>query len=153
MRAEIRPATADDIAAIVANARPADVAEMTALGTSVEESLRGGLQCSDWTYTGLLDGVPVCMFGVAPFSILNGEGRPWMLAANGLEAAQVPFLRACRPVVRAMRESYPRLVNIIDDRNVVAKRWLRWLGFSFDERTMPINGVPFRVFKAGEWNV
>src|SRR3546814_3570757 len=74
MKAEIRPATESDIDVILADIRPADVAEMTALGTTPERAMRQGLARSDWTATGLLDGVPVCMFGVAPVNLMLGRG-------------------------------------------------------------------------------
>lgn len=151
MKAEVRDAREEDIAAILADIRPADVDEMAALGTTPERALRGGMAVSDWTMTGVVDGVPVCMFGVAPQSVLSGIGRPWMLAATGLEAAQVPFLRASRPVVRAMRASYPRLINLVDARNAVAMRWLRWLGFRFDIGSQWVGGHEFIGFRSGDW--
>lgn len=153
MNTEIRAAVVEDIPAIVASARAADVQEMAALGLTVERALQGGMQVSDWSYTGLVDGAPVCMFGVAPRSVLSGEGIPWMLGTNALEAAQVPFLRTCRPVVAAMRDAYPRLANFIDERNTVAMRWLRWLGFRFDDTPVQFNGQTFRVFRMGNWHV
>lgn len=152
MKTEIRPAVADDIPAIAANARAADVQEMAVLGLTVERALQGGMQVSDWSYTGLVDDVPVCMFGVAPRSVLTGEGIPWMLGTNGLEPAQVPFLRLCRPVVTAMQAAYPRLANVIDARNTVAMRWLRWLGFRFDDAPVHLNGQTFLIFRKGTWS-
>jgi len=151
LKAEIRAAVAGDIDAIVADIRPADVAEMEALGTTPERALREGLALSDWSATGTLDDVPVCMFGVGCHSVMGGIGRPWMLAANGLERAQVPFLRACRPVVRAMQDSYPRLINVVDARNTTAIRWLRWLGFKFDIGRQIVGGQEFVGFRLGSW--
>lgn len=151
MTPELRTAVATDIDAMLPHIRAADVAEMAALGKTPEEAMRGGLASGDWTMTGLLDGVPVCMFGVAPISVLNGIGAPWMLATDGLEAAQVPFLRTCRPVVREMLASYPRLINLVDERNTVARRWLRWLGFQFDLDPLDFNGQTFLPFRLGDW--
>lgn len=151
MTPELRDAQEGDIEAMLPTMRAADVAEMAALGKTVEEALRDSLRVSDWTMTGLVDGAPVCMFGVAGVSVLGGIGAPWMLATDGLEAAQVPFLRACRPVVQAMRASYPRLINVVDERNTVARRWLRWLGFRFDLPPMDFNGQAFLPFRLGEW--
>lgn len=126
---------------------------MRALGTTVREALDDGLKRSDWALTGLIDGEPVCMFGVAPVSILNGEGAPWMLGTEQLEQAQVAFLRACRGVVADMERTYPRLMNVVDARNTVAIRWLRWLGFRFDESQYQIGGHAFKVFRKGAWHV
>lgn len=140
---------------IAADIRDADRKEMLALGTTVEDALAEGLAHSDLAMTGLLDGVPVCMFGVSPLNIILGRGTPWMLATNRLEIAQVAFLRACRPVVKWMRESYPNLANVVHANNATAIRWLRWLGFRFckDESgklvDFNVNGHRFHVFMMG----
>lgn len=148
----VRASVESDIAAIVSDIRPADEAEMAALGTTPEDAMRVGMQRSDWTMTGLLDGVPVCMFGVSPQCVLLGRGTPWMLASNALERFQVKFLRSCRPVIARMRQTYPSLANVVHSENVVAIRWLRWLGFSFhsDDEGDPVpfefDGHVFYVF-------
>lgn len=151
MIAAIREAAQDDIACIAARARPADAAEMAALGKTVASAMESGLKVSDWAMTGTLDGVPVCMFGVAPVSLLNGIGAPWMLAAEPLEAAQKTFLKLCRPVVSEMARCYPRLINVVDERNTTAIRWLRWLGFRFDMPALLVGGHPFLPFRRGDW--
>lgn len=149
MRAEIRPTAEGDLGAVIAAARPADVAEMAALGMTFPEALQGSLNRSDWSATGVVDGEPVCMFGVAPVSLLGGIGAPWMLGTTALDRPdmQVPFLRASRGVVAAMLATYPRLINLVDTRNTIAIRWLRWLGFTFDPDPVPVRGQQFRIFR------
>lgn len=161
MRAAIRPAEDSDIDSIMRDIRKADVAEMEALGTDPEAAMREGMAQSDWTMTGLLDGIPVCMFGVVAQNVILGQGVPWMLSANAIERSQVKFLRACRPVVARMRASYPHLRNVVHAENHTAIRWLRWLGFRFlsedaaGERhlVIPINGHAFYLFSMGDSNV
>lgn len=152
----MREATAADIAAIVADARPADVAEMQALGTTVQAALECGLRVSDWSLVGLVDGVPACMLGVAPSNYLAGEAMPWMLSTAVLDRLDFEFLRRvflplCLRGVAEMLRSYPRLVNVVDARNRRAIRWLKLLGFQFDERVYPFCGHQLRVFRAGAW--
>lgn len=149
MNIEIRAALASDVPAVVARARAADVAEMAACGTTVADAIESGMRRSDWTLTGLVDGVPVCIFGVAPVSVLGGVGAPWMLAAGGLEQAQVPFLRASRPAVAEMRRTYPRLMNVVSAQNTLAIRWLRWLGFQFNHAPIELRGHTFLLFSTG----
>jgi hypothetical protein len=153
MNVGIRPAVPSDMDAIVANARRADVEEMEACGTTVRDAIENGLRRSDWTLTGLLEDEPVCMFGVAPVSILGGKGAPWMLAAEGLERAQVPFLRACRPVIAEMRLTYPFLLNVVSADNTLAIRWLQWLGFKFDHAPIEVRGHTFLLFSMDNANV
>src|SRR3546814_20243622 len=57
---------------ILADIRPAAVAEMTALGTTPQRAMRQGLARSDWPATRLPDGVPVCLFGAAPVPLTLG---------------------------------------------------------------------------------
>src|SRR3546814_8010118 len=102
--------------------------------------MRQGLARSDWTATGLLDGVPVCMFGVAPVNLMLGRGAPWMLAATGLdrmpfEILRHEFLPACDEAVDVMRAHYRFLFNVVHQRNRRAIRWLRMLGFNFGKRS------------------
>lgn len=45
------------------------------------------------------------------------------------------FLRECRRYLAGMEQLYPVLFNLIDERNTVHMRWLRWMGFTFIRRT------------------
>lgn len=153
MKVELRYAQESDIAPIVADARQADIEEMAALGTTVEQAMVTGLKLSDWAATGLIDDVPVCMFGVAPASILAGLGVPWLISTHMVERYEKTFLRRCRPGVDAMLRSYPRLSNVVMESNTAARRWLGWLGFEFNVDTVQINGVAFRQFRKGEFHV
>ena len=149
MRTGLRPLREGDLAAVAANARPADVAEMAALGLSFDDALATSVARSDWTAVGIVDDEPVCVFGVAPGSLLGGIGVPWMLGTRALDRrdVQVPFLRTSRRVVDAMLATYPRLSNIVDARNALAIRWLGWLGFEFDDLRIPVRGQVFRIFR------
>lgn len=87
------------------------------------------------------------MFGVAPASLVGGLGVPWMIGTDAIERYQFTFLRHCRPCVDQMRLLYDTLVNWVDDRNVVAQRWLRWLGFHVEQpEPYGPDGIPFRRF-------
>lgn len=130
--------------------RQADRDEIWASSRSLPvEALVGGFNGSSHVWTGLVGGEPICMFGVAPVSLLSGAGRPWMLGTDGVERHQVAFLRRCRPCVAAMRSVYDSLENWVDERNAVAHRWLRWLGFRLeDPQPWGVDGELFRRF---EW--
>lgn len=147
-RVEILPATAEHAESIALRARPADVAELQASSRSTPlEAMLRGIASSTMSYTGFVDGVPVCLFGVAPFSIMTGKGIVWMIGSTELDRPRVQreLLRFSHIAVGYMREHYPTMLfNFVDQRNESALRWLRWLGFSFDE---PIaygdDGLPF----------
>jgi hypothetical protein len=153
MKCALRWLEAGDVEALVADPRPADVREMQAMGTTFEAALTDSVRLSDWVAVGTVDDVPVCAFGVAPASVLGGLGVPWLLGTSALDRGGVAlardFLPASRRAVDAMAATYPRLINVIDARNTRAIRWLRWLGFTFDESPVPIGGHRFHVFRWG----
>jgi len=152
VRAEPRvvPAEFDHVLAIGGALREADRAEVWASGRYLPvEAVLQGYRASTHVWTGLIGDEPICMFGVAPVSLLGAAGRPWMLGTDGVERHQVAFLRRCRPCVAAMRSVYDSLENWVDERNAAAHRWLRWLGFRLeDPQPWGVDGELFRRF---EW--
>lgn len=151
MRVEVVPAAAEHIAVIAANAREADVDELWAATRDTPEScMHRGLDGSARAYAGIVDGEPVCMFGVTPVSILGGIGTPWMVGSRAMDKLKVQkaLLKHSRPLMQIMREQFPTcLFNCVDQRNSAAIRWLTWLGFSFGP-SVPVGpeGVLFIVF-------
>lgn len=154
MRVEIREARAEDIAPLAERMRPADRDEVWAAhGHTPEQALQVSLDASTMAWTGLVDGEPVCMFGVGPISILGGRGAPWLLGTDKIERWPRTFLRRCRRCVKAMLTVYPTLENFVDDRNEVSKRWLRWLGFEMGQTVTLPNGTGFRYFRMEDRHV
>ena len=149
MIAEIVPATSEHITPIADHVREADRAEFWAATYSLPaDVMRRGLRVSETVYTGLIDGIPVCMFGVASAGLLGGVGRPWMVGTDHLDRHALLFLKRCRKVVAEMVALFPILENYVDSRNVRAIQWLKWLGFKMDE-AMPVGvlGIPFIRFE------
>ena len=151
MRARIVPATAAHAEAIAANVREADRLELWASSRSepLDVILRG-MESTPEPLTALYDGEPACVFGAWPFSIMGGMAAAWMVGSRVLErpGAQRDLLRLSRPVVDYWQAQYPALLyNFVDARNASAIRWLRWLGFQFDD-PIPygVDGLPFLPF-------
>lgn len=150
MRAEIVPALAQHIAPIAENVREADRIELWASHRHTpEQSLSIGLQRSTQAFTGLVDGVPVLMFGATPYSVLRGQGIAWMIGSTALDvlANQKILLKRSQEALGCLHALYPLLFNACDARNEAAQRWLRWLGFTFlDPVPMGADGLPFIPF-------
>jgi hypothetical protein len=138
---------------IAAHVRDADRDEFWAASMHTpEEVLEQAFVISRLAWTGLIDGVPVCMYGVVDSStVLIRQGRPWMVGTDLLDKHQVVFLRRCRSSLETMKMCFGKLENYIDARNVKAIQWLKWLGFSFSEPEPlgPLN-MPFIRFTLGE---
>lgn len=144
---DIIAATAEHIPFIAEHIRLDDEEELWAsVGMSPSDALGMSLAESALSWTGTIDGVPVCMFGVAEFS--EGKGRPWMIGTDHLNRYPFIFLSHCRGCLDQMLEHYPYLENYADQRNTRALAWLRWLGFTFDDpEPMGPFGLPFIRFE------
>lgn len=141
---EIRPATMADARTLVL--RRADREEIDALtGGDPQEALAESVARSSSAWAGLADGTLVCLFGVVPAGV---TGIPWLLGSEAVAAYGRPFLRRNRAYVRAMLAEFPVLTNVVDARNAVSIRWLRWLGFTLGTPTpMGVKGLPFIRFE------
>lgn len=134
MIAALVAAEPQHVAAIAARARQADIDELWAQARATPaHCMTVGLQLATLAYTALLDDVPVAMLGVTPAS--TGEGTPWMVTTTDLDhlPAQKALLRLSPPVIAEFLTLYPLLFNEVDNRNVRAKRWLAWLGFTLGD--------------------
>jgi hypothetical protein len=114
---------------------------MASSGDEPLSSLISSVHFSDYDmcWTGLSEGEPVCMFGAVEMA-QEGTGAIWMLGTDGLYRIQKTFLKEARKHVTIMHTRYRRLVNLVDARNEVTLRWLRWLGFNTD-KVIPKAGV------------
>ena len=150
MKPEIVPAAAGHIPAIATRTRAADRAELWAAACHTpEQTMANSLKLSEMAWTGLIDGVPVCMFGVVEASILGNVGRPWMVGTDMLDRYPFVFLRRCRGCVKEMLAKFSTLENYVDQRNVRAIQWLMWLGFKVSIPGEPMGpfGLPFARFE------
>jgi len=145
------PATPTQAAALAPRLRRADADEVWAAARlTPEEAPRQSLALSLRAWAGLADDEVMCLFGLAPLSLLTGWGAPWLLGADGLERHANAFLRRNRAMVADMRALCPRLENRVDARNAVSIRWLRWLGFTLHPATpWGPDGLPFHRFTMG----
>lgn len=151
-KVEIVPATATHIAQLVGKVREADQREFYALGRTPRQAMEYGLKFSDQALTGMVDGEPVCIFGVVPMGfMLSGDGRPWMVGSTDLDRYALLFLRRCRKQVERMFAKYAYLHNHVAADNEMAIGWLKWLDFTVDDEPVPYGpkGALFYRFTRG----
>jgi hypothetical protein len=151
----VRPSTIDDVSHLAPRLRQADINEIAVgSGKTPLEVLQYSLEWSDIAMTAALDDVPHIMFGVVSTNILTRSGCPWLLGSDAINEKSIEFLRQSLNFKKILLQRYSTLRNVVDDRNTVSKKWLKWLGFSFSEPT-PIgkNGALFRIFEMGHKNV
>lgn len=151
LEAEIRTPTDAEIEHVIANLRDQDRDEIEAShGKHAYRLLRDAIDSED-TRVGVANGEIVCLFGVEPQSVIGRGGTPWMVSTDAILKHKVVFLKHSRLWIEAMRQKYGHLTNFVDDRNTVSKRWLKWLGFEFDEpKPYGVQQLPFRRFSLGD---
>jgi len=102
----------------------------------------------------MMNGRPELMFGVGDINVLTRVGAPWLLGTDAVVEHYVGFLRGSRDWQRQLSTRYRVLMNAVDDRNEVSKRWLLWLGFTLGEPIpLGVEGRMFRVFRMEAGNV
>lgn len=139
-----RKATAEDVAYLAPRLRTADKAEATAAcGMSPHDALMAGLDHA----TVILgsDDMPIAIYGVQP---LNGiAGAVWMASTPAMTEPPyvTEFIRQSRSMCDKLHADYPLLCNVVDERNTLHIRWLKWCGFIFINRH-PTYGPEKRPF-------
>lgn len=129
---------------IASRMRKHDVDECVASGhPDAYDALAKSLACSSTCWTGIINGRPSVMFGVAPINVIDSIGAPWLLGTDDVLTVKREFLRAGRAHVGEWIKNYSILTNIVDARNKMSVRWLKRLGFEF------LN--PVRAGVNGEW--
>jgi hypothetical protein len=146
---EIVRASLDHVPTIAARMRQADRDEVWAASRFLPaDALIFSITNSTHAFTVLIDGRPEAAFGVGILSAVTGLGAPWLLATDEILTIRRDFLRRSVVWRDAFLTICPTLRAVIDDRNAVSKRWLRWLGATFSD-PFPVGReqIPFRAFE------
>ncbi len=133
-----------DVVNLSPQLREADKREVETLGLTSEKALCVGYLQSSICRT-IVNGHddPVAMFGVVPSD--EQSGIVWMLGSNLLLDIKQVFLKQCKQEVIKLNNIYPLLYNIIDSRNTLHIRWIKWCGFKIIGKTM-VNNIKFYEF-------
>lgn len=144
MKPYTRHTKLQDVVDLSPNLRPQDVLEVNTLGHSPEQALCAGY-LSSTICKSIIDkrGQVVGIYGVSPLS--DVQGQVWMLGSKGLEKIKIAFLKQSRREVDMMNKAFPHLCNVIDSRNELHLRWIRWCGFKIIGEKL-INNVKFFEF-------
>lgn len=141
------PARPEHLRTIARRMRKADRDEVfAASGKSPREALAYSMRRSAAAWTGLIDGKPEVMFGVADLNVLTQTGAPWLLGTDAVEEHYVAFARRSIRFRDQLLARYAVLRNFVDVRNETSIRWLEWLGSSFSE-PVEIRGHAFLLFE------
>lgn len=95
--------------------------------------------------------VPVCIgaFGVKEDTLIGSKtGTPWVFITQHVARRhRIALARLSKQGVEQLMKHYNKLENCVYCKNVVAQRWLKWLGFTMTDRyIMSVAGQKFRYY-------
>lgn len=140
-----REPTPDDITDVALRMRREDAVEVFAMsGRKPYAALQECVLDSSSAFTAVINGRPEAIFG---FTYQGGVGAEiWMLGTDELRKHPRLLLVEGRRIVRAWGEWFPLQQNFVDAANTLSVRWLRMLGFRFDEKPVKRGGREFLYF-------
>lgn len=97
-------------------------------------ALRDCVQGSNDVWTAEYLGRPHLLLGVREIKHHPDVGIAWMVGKSLDQMAGIYFLTQCRSYLPTLHGNRPILTNMVDERNAVHIRWLRWMGFTFLRR-------------------
>ena len=140
----IAKATSEHANLLQHNLRDSDVRECIIHGASHFRALMSGVREKGENYTCIIDGQPICMFGVNP--IMNSMiGRIWLLGSYEIENRRRKFVRWSQSVVNYYQEQYYQLENVVPADHTDTIEWLEFLGFELVTPAIKLNS--FKVFR------
>jgi hypothetical protein len=144
----VRAAKQEDVAALIYRGlREVDVKECyRSTGRGPNAALWDGFLYSDICFVGEHDGEVFAMGGVLSKSAMNPGGIVWLLGTDKLEDVWYSFAKESKRLADLLLDEYGSLENLVDASNKKTIRWLKWLGFSFDDTVMTPFGHPFKRF-------
>ena len=141
IQAEVVKAKASHVLPVAWNMRHADANEVRlATNRTPLDALRDGFNMSLYSWTILLRGEPIGMFGLSCLTILGNSGVPWLLGTDKMLKIRRQFIEESKEFVHFMNVIYPHLVNFVHVDNAPSIRWLKVLGFTLHE---PVPAGPF----------
>lgn len=120
-----------DHIAIGRNLRPEDVREIEGLMDVppflvVKDSIDG----AHWCRVAVVDDLPSIVMGVTRVEGYTDSALCWLMSTPGIYKVRRRFLRESADWIAAAFDSGPFncLYNIVDTRNAVHMKWLKWIG-------------------------
>lgn len=151
MQIEIRNLEYPDIELMAERMRPMDRMEFEVMGAGKTplQSMEVLLERSKSARACYMGGELVAIYGILAPTILSTDGFPWLAATDAIDKASVRrrFIALTKPEFGRAVGSFTKLWNLISEENVIAIRWLKWIGFVFDGRATTIEGHRFLFFE------
>jgi hypothetical protein len=130
VRSSIEPITAEHVEYLRTRVRVFDEeAVREHWGSSPADMLAKAVRDSLKAWTGLVDGRPICAFGLCAESITSDAAVAWLIPTPDIQVNRRLFWRGSREVVEIMLGHYPHLIAHCQANYAASRRWLERLGF------------------------
>lgn len=148
----IQPLRDEDMRRLATRLRPMDQLEVASMAPDrpIADVLVTSARASVRTRASFWNGELVACWGIAPRLPSTDEGAPWLLATDAVDQPDVrrAFVAHGNSEMRRLTAGFRHLWNLVHRDNVVARRWLRFMGFEFsDPREYVFSGEPFVRFE------
>ena len=112
---------------------------------SAEEGLYQSIEASQEVWTGILDDLPIAIYGLSrDGSLLSDRANPWLICSEDIDMAPVSFLKGFKRSLPYMLGQYRILENYVDARNTQVLRIVEWAGFTvYPPKPMGLDLLPF----------
>lgn len=152
MTATILPLRDEHMMHLAGHLRPMDRLEVVSLmpDQPVSDVLVASARASLRGRAGFWNGDLVACWGVTPRTAAADEGAPWLLATSLIDRPEVrrAFVTHGKAEMLRLTEGFHHLWNVVHRENIVARRWLRVMGFEFrDTQEYFMSGEPFVRFE------
>lgn len=125
---------------------PEGARELTEVyGMSLEETLRRNLAGSTRAWTMFCGTQVLCMFGIAPLSVLEGKGEFWVVGTVNICRHRLSFARQCKRFMPQLMADYREVWGVLEHGREDVVRWARWLGVEITPRDERLSDMWIRV--------
>lgn len=130
-----------------------DVVEMKALGNEcMEEVIQESVDLSEFSSVAIINGDPVCIYGLRLVDLMSSTGVPWMLGTHNIIKHRKSLAIESVQVLEEMKSITPNMINVVHYKNEMNINWLKKLGFTIGSKIEFKNDY-FHYFYLGNPNV
>lgn len=147
---ELRQSDLDEIEPLMRDIDRFEFDVMSA-GRPLHENLKSLMDRSVRARAARVDGRLIAIYGVVRQTALSRTGNPWMAATSALEEPYFRriFIERTHREIEWMAQGFDHFWNLVSIDNKIAIRWLKWIGFKFDDEPVDVFGHQFKKFQIG----
>lgn len=97
-------------------------------GMTPREALRRNMAASSEAWTMFAGADVLCMFGVAPLSVMDRSGEFWIVSTEYICRHRLAFARMCKRFLPQVLRNWEEVRGALEHQREDVVHWARWLG-------------------------